>query len=169
MKLIFTTNDFREIVPQSLNGSTKRRSIFRWLHNQKAHFYFLQETYSDEKTKGLWEAERGGKNFCSHGTKHNKGVMILPNTKYDIDAIKFKKDNHGRLIVLDTKMNGANLVLMNIYASNGISRQIQFFEKVMTKLSNYANESIIMHSDFTCSLTKLDKIGGKPVENKKHA
>ena len=49
---------------RGLNGSTKRRSSFRWLHNQKAHLYFLQETYSDEKTKASWEAEWG------HGTKH---------------------------------------------------------------------------------------------------
>ena len=88
---------------RGLNGTTKRRSIFRWLHYQKAHFYFLQETYSDEKTKALWEAEWGGKIFCSHGTKHSKGVMILLNPKYDIDVIKFEKENHGRLIVFDTK------------------------------------------------------------------
>ena len=73
---------------RGLNGSTKRRSSFRWLHNQKAHFYFLQETYSDEKTKALWEAEWGGKIFCSHGTKHSKGVMILLNPKYDIAGLK---------------------------------------------------------------------------------
>lgn len=66
---------------RGLNGSTKRRSIFRWLHNQKVHFYFLQETYSDEKPKASWEAEWGGKIFCSHGTKHSKGDMILPNPK----------------------------------------------------------------------------------------
>ena len=42
---------------RGLNRSTKRRSIFRWPHYQKAHFYFLQETYSDEKTKASWEAE----------------------------------------------------------------------------------------------------------------
>jgi len=57
---------------RGLNGFTKRRSIFRWLHNQKAHFYFLQETYSDEKTKASWEAEWGGKIFCSHGTNTAK-------------------------------------------------------------------------------------------------
>ena len=34
--------------------------------------------------------------------------MILLNPKYDIDVIKVEKDSHGRLIVLDTKMNGEN-------------------------------------------------------------
>ena len=152
---------------RGLNRSTKRRSIFRWLHSQKAHFYFLQETYSDEKSKAFWEAEWGGKIFCSHGTKHSKGVMILPNPKYDIEVTKVEKDNNGRLIVLVTKMNDANLVLMNLYSPNDISQQVQFFDKVMNKLSNYAGENIIVGGDFNCALTESDKIGGKPVENKK--
>ena len=76
--------------------------------------------------------------------------------------ITFEKDNHGRLIVLDTKMNGENLVLQT-----NISQQVQFFEKVMNKLSNYADENIIIGGDFNCPLTESDKIGGKSVENKK--
>jgi len=82
-------------------------------------------------------------------------------------VINFEKDNHGRLIVLETKMNGANLVLMNLVAPNNISQQVQFFEKVMNKLSNYVDKNVIIGSDFNCPLTELDKIGGKPVENKK--
>ena len=65
--------------------------------------------------------------------------MILLNPKYDIDVIKFEKDNHGRLIILDTKMKGANLVLMNLYTPNDVSEQVQFFEKIMKKLPNYAD------------------------------
>ena len=103
--------------------------------DQKAHFYSLQETSSDEKSKASWEAEWGGKIFCSHGTKHSKGVMILPNPKYDIEVTKFEKDNNGRLIVLDTKMNDTNLVLMNIYSPNDISQQVQF----LCLLFAYAN------------------------------
>ena len=64
-------------------------------------------------------------------------------------------------------MNGVNLVLMNLYAPNDVSQQAQFFEKVMNKLSNYADENIIIGGDLNCPLTELDKIGGKPVENKK--
>ena len=36
----------------------------------------------------------------------------------------------------------------------------------MNKLSNYADENIIIGGDFNCALTELDKIGGKPVERK---
>ena len=76
----------------------------------------MQETYNDEKLKAVWEAEWGGKIFCSHGTKHSKGVMILLNPKYDTEVEKLKRDNHGRLIILDPKMNDTNLVLINLYA-----------------------------------------------------
>ena len=37
----------------------------------------------------------------------------------------------------------------------------------MNKLSNYTDENIIIGGDFNCPLAELDKIGGKPVENKK--
>ena len=56
---------------------------------------------------------------------------------------------------------------MNQNAPNDVSQQVQFFEKIMKKLSNYADESIITGGDFNCPLTELDKMGGKFVENKK--
>ena len=83
--------------------------------------------------------------------------------------IKSEKDNHGRLIILDTKMMGANLVLMNLYPPIDVSQRVQFFEKIMKKFSNYADENIIIGGDFNCRLTELDKMGGKPVEHKKRA
>jgi len=46
---------------RELNKSIKRRSIFRWLHKQKAHFFFFQETYSDDKND--MESRVGWKGF----------------------------------------------------------------------------------------------------------
>ena len=93
--------------------------------------------------------------------------MILLNPKYDIEVEKLERDNHGRLIIPDTKMNDTNLVLINLYAPNDLSQQVQFFDRITDKLTNYADESIIIGGDFNCSLNHLDKAGGKPVENKK--
>ena len=119
---------------RGLNKSIKRRSIFRWLHMQNPHFYFSQETYSEEKLKDVWEAEWGEKTFCSHGTKHSKSVMILLNPKYDIEVEKLERDTHRRLIILDTKLNDTNLVLINLYAPKDLSQQVQFFERITDKL-----------------------------------
>jgi len=129
--------------------------------------FFLQETYSDEKSKAIWEAECGGKIFCSHGTKHSKAVMTLFNPKYDIEVERFEKDNCGRLVILDTKINGSNLILVNVYAPKEIAQQVQFFEKINNKLLSYVDENILIGGDFNCPLTAFDKIGGRPVENKK--
>ena len=45
--------------------------------------------------------------------------------------------------------------------------QVQFFDRITDKLSKYADENIIIGGDFNCSLAHLDKVGEKPVENKK--
>ena len=50
---------FQSLNVRGLNKSIKRRSIFRWLQNQKFHFTFLQETYSSKECAQIWEAEWG--------------------------------------------------------------------------------------------------------------
>ena len=93
--------------------------------------------------------------------------MILLNPKYDIEVKNLERDSHGRFIILDTNMNDTTLVLINLYAPSDLSQQVQFFDRITDKLSKYADENIIIGGDFNCSLTHLDKVGGKPVENKK--
>ena len=60
-------------------------------------------------------------------------------------------------------MNDTNLVLVNLYAPNDLSQQVQFFDRITDKPSKYADENIIIGGDFNCSLTHLDKVEGKPV------
>ena len=59
------------------------------------------------------------------------------------------------------------LILVNVYAPNEIAQQVQFFEKINNKLSCFADENILIGGDFNCPLTAFDKIGSRPVENKK--
>ena len=80
--------------------------------------------------------------------------MILMNLKYDIEVEKLERDNHGRLIILDAKMNDTNMVLINLYALNDLSQQVQFFDRITDKLSKYADENVIIGGDFNCSLTR---------------
>ena len=47
-------------------------------------------------------------------------------------------------------MNGTNLVLINLYVPNDLSQQVQFFDRITYKLSNYADENIIIGGDFNC-------------------
>ena len=52
---------------RGLNKSIKRRSVFRWIHNQNVHFTFLQESHSSKLSADAWSAKWGGKVFFSHG------------------------------------------------------------------------------------------------------
>ena len=81
---------------RGLNNSIKRRKIFRWLHRQNAHCFFLQETYSTEQSIDIWQLEWGGNIFYSHGTNHSKGVMILVNPGFQFEVVKSTKDKNGR-------------------------------------------------------------------------
>ena len=49
------------------------------LKDQKASFYFLQETYSDPGDESFWKHEWGVEIIFSHGSRHSRGVCILIN------------------------------------------------------------------------------------------
>ena len=123
---------------RGLNKSIKRRSIFRWLHNQNNHFTFLQETYSSKDCAKTWEAEWGGKVFFSHGSTHSKGVMILINPKVELKIEKEISDNNGRYIILDAMVDDSHVILVNIYAPNDLNQQLAFFNDLQHTLQEFA-------------------------------
>ena len=58
-------------------------------------------------------------------------------------------------------------IVKTVNAPNDLSQQLQFLDRITDKLSKYADENIIIGGYFNCSLTHLDKVEGKPMENKK--
>ena len=141
-----------------MNKSIKRRSIFRWLHNQKFHFTFLQETYSSKECAQIWEAEWGGKVYFSHGSSHSKGVMTLVNPNLDVKVEKCIQDTNGRFLILDLLIDELHLILVNIYAPNDANQQVTFFKELENQLEDFAQENII--------ISENDKKGGNPVWKK---
>jgi len=152
-----------EPTSKGLNKSIKRRSIFRWLHNQNNHFSFLQETYSSKDCAKTWEAEWDGKVFFSHGSTHSKGVLILVNPKVELKIEKVISDYNGRYIILDAMVDGSHVILVNIYAPNDLNQQLALFNDLQHTLQEFAQEYIIMGGDFNCALQDKGKKGGNPV------
>ena len=109
---------------RGLNGTTKRRQVFRWLHLQRSDISFLQETYSSAESIKRWEAQWGGKVVASHGTTHSKGVMVLFKPNLNVTIKKTLADKNGRYILAETSIDEANIVFVNIYAPNNPSQQI---------------------------------------------
>lgn len=151
---------------RGLNKSIKRRSIFRWLHKQKHHIIFLQESYSSKDLESIWEKEWGGKAFFSHGTNHSKGVITLINPSVDFKVEKCIPDTQGRFIILKVVFEERAFVFVNIYAPNDVAQQTTFFNKLSKQLEEFAQDTIIIGGDFNCALTSLDKKGGNLITKK---
>ena len=151
---------------KGLGKSIKRRSIFRWLHNQKNQFAFLQETHSTKECAQFWEAEWGGKVFFSHGSSNSKGVMILVNPNLELKVEKCITDKNGRYILLDLIVDESHIVLLNIYAPNDINQQVTFFRSLQNLLAEFAQENIVVAGDFNCALMEIDKKGGNSIFKK---
>ena len=84
---------------RGLRDNVKRRSIFSFLKDQKAKFYFLQETFSDANDEAIWKNEWGGEIVLSHGRHHSKGVCILidPSQQVKVDfSNSLESQNHLR-------------------------------------------------------------------------
>ena len=152
---------------RGLNKSLKRRTVFRWLHNQHCPFVFLQETYSSKECENIWQAEWGGEVFFSHGTKHSKGTMILINPRTKCKVEKKICGKNGRYIILDILIEDTRIVLANIYAPNDAIQQISFFKEIQQQLQEFPEEMTIIGGDFNCTLAEKDKKGGN-TNNRKH-
>lgn len=153
---------------RGLNGSRKRRQVFRWLHQQKADIIFLQETYSSLDTIGRWETEWGGKIVSSHGSFHSRGVMILFKPRLDVNIEKIASNDHGRCILAEIVIDNTKVVLVNVYAPNDPNQQVVFLRGLSNNLlSKYGNENLVLGGDFNCVIGSLDKRGGKPVDTRK--
>ena len=109
------------VIPLNVRGlrdTVKRRSIFTYLKDQEANFYFLQETFSNVNDEAIWRNEWGGEIYFSHGTSHSKGVCILINRAVKEKVTFTSSDADGRIILINLTYNGLKLSICNIYVLN---------------------------------------------------
>jgi len=143
---------------RGVRDQTKRRSILTYLKEQKANFYFLQETYSDANDELIWQREWGGMILFSHETRHSKGVCILfdPTTNNKVEY--FFSNNTGRIVLITTHLNGVKTSLCNIYAPNNQSEQLGFIQELNNGIIDKSEmTNIIIGGDWNCTLTKRTK------------
>ena len=154
---------------RGLNKSIKRRKLFRWLHQGKFDIIFLQETYSDPSIEDVWRAEWGGEILFAHGSKHSKGVIILFQPSLNVDVLKTTTDKNGRFLVTNVNINQDEFCLVNIYAPNDQTQQVDFFAKVLEPIRRNITSKILVGGDFNCPMSAFDKVGGKDILHRKKA
>jgi len=115
---------------RGLRDTVKRRSIFTYLKDQEANFFFLQETFSKESDEALWRNEWGGEIYFSHETSHSKGVCILIDRAVKEKVTFTSRDADGRIILINLTYNGLKLSFCNIDAPNDHTQQVSFIQEL---------------------------------------
>ena len=157
---------------KGLQGKDKRIKIFKYLKNciSSNGFVFLQETHSSLNDEKKWADDFKGRLFFSHGKTYTCGVAIGYSGNKPFSLIDEFKDNHGRLLVLEVKIDSEILVLINFYNANAESEQISTLTElndVIMNIKNVKNKNIILDRDFNLHFdSKLEAKGGKPVLKK---
>ena len=103
----------------------------------------------------------------SHGSSHERSYGFIEPC-HDVDIGKITADDFGRCIVAETIIDGSKIALVNIYAPNDATQQVVFLRDVSKEfLIPYANDNLVLGGDFNCTISTLDKKGGRPIDNKK--
>ena len=80
------------------------------------------------------------------------------------DKVEFSfTDKLGRIVLITIVINSLKLSLCNIYAPNNQTEQIEFFQELNNCLIDKAElTTLIVGGDWKCTLSRSDKVGGKP-------
>ena len=109
---------------QGIRDSEKRRSVFSYLKDYQATFYFLQKTYSDCSVESAWRKKWDGEIFYSHSSWHSRGVCILTDPGVKVNKIECHfNDASGRIVLITLTLNDRKLSLCRIYAQNNHAKQ----------------------------------------------
>jgi exonuclease III len=135
---------------RGLNERKKRRSVFRWIKQNKIDLCFVQESYSSPEVENIWSNEWGRKIIFSHGTRHGRGVLVLIRPGLDIKINDVYSDDIGRLLLLDAKIQDVDFKLCNIYAPNTEESQIHFYQWLKRLLNRKVDrgDRILIGGDF---------------------
>ena len=128
--------DFVSLNVNGIKDKDKRNGIFKWLKEQNADVYMLQETHavSDEEIN-QWSIEWNGQIYASNGTNFSRGVAMLvkPNLKLDMKLLE--KDTDGRLLLAEKTCDDKKLLLTNVYSPNNRNQREMFVKKVKEKVT----------------------------------
>ena len=137
---------------KGIRDKTKRERIFNWCKSKSVDIVCLQETYSSPDIEAKWQLEWGGKCIFSHGTNHGRGVLVLIDSKLDVEIGDTWVDRNGRYVLIKCNIQGQKLLLGNVYFPTGNNEgdQIQFLNDLSQLLyrNNSEGNPVVLCGDF---------------------
>ena len=109
--------------------------------------------------KYRWNAEWKGLSYFSCGTNQSKGVITLIGKDIDYKEKHVIRDKYGRFVIIYCEIQGMEFCLINLYAPNTETEQIDFYNQIfqeVTCLSCNENANYVWGGDYNCPLSKMD-------------
>ncbi len=149
---------------RGLRCVVKRRSVFQYLKNLNIDIIFLQETYCTNEFVSKFDDEWDGKVLHSvSNSSHCKGVAILFKKGLDIQTSNVHRDDEGRRLFVNIKVNDEHITLANLYApSDRPERRIEFFKRSSTWIKQLVHNEhqLIVGGDFNSVLSAKGRTSG---------
>lgn len=108
-----------KLVSFNVNGlqvQTMWNAIFAQLRTLRVGVCLIQEMHSTDLTAHIWQTECGGNAFFCHDSSNSCGVAILFSRDFNPKVIQQFEDPHGRILLLDIKLDDEIITLGSIYA-----------------------------------------------------
>ena len=127
----------------------KRKKILGTLKAKKYDIVFLQETHLSELENKKLSRDWVGQVFYSVGSSKSRVVTILVHKHLQFKSNRISTDDNGRMIIIETDIQGHPMILANVYAPN--LDDPAFFgmlEYKIGEVQNGRNYPIILGGDF---------------------
>ena len=147
---------------RGLGNKIKRKGILD-LCRKRAEIICVQETHNTKDVENTWNIEWGREGYYSHGESNARGVAIFIRCNLNIKVVKIKRDEDGRVVIVEINHNGTIYAICNIYGPNKDSPE--FFHKV-SKLLEDTSEHKIVIGDYNVALQNMDRYNTQPNRNK---
>lgn len=101
---------------RGLHDVNKRKDVFKYLREQKASLYCLQDTHCTENDKSVVYAQWGLDFLMSPGNSNSRGTLTLTNNNFEYTVLNVKSDPNGNYIVSSILVdNKYSLTIVNLY------------------------------------------------------
>ena len=132
-----------------LNAPTKRQKLAERTQKQDPETHLKTKDTYRLKVKG-WK-----KIFHANRDRKKAGVAILISDKIDFKTKAVKRDKEGHYIMIKGSIQGEDITIINIYASN--IGAPQYVRQMLTNMKGEINSNTILVGDLNASLTLMDR------------
>lgn len=148
---------------RGLRTKNKRQMVFKWLNDKKYDIIMLQETYCTRDFERHFNRTWNGPVYHSvTDSFHSRGVSILIKKSLNLTICDIHKDNEGRLLLLNGKLNDQSITLVSAYAPNMLSARVDFLKQMGRFIERYSSDDnfLILGGDLNTIDDKRDRSSG---------